>query len=109
MPIFLEHIFFKCCTLKLLMRIAVSNGYTPTADICNITALNENLPETRHTRDSFILRLQCSHIDTAVVHVLIIHISIDIMDFKIFQRDATAHTFVFGNNGYTGALHLIAL
>ena len=102
-------LFVQRRTLKLCMRVGIAHGDAPAADMRNIAALDQNIPKARRAGGGLVLRAQGGHIDTAVVHVLIIHIAVYIMHQQVLQRDAAADALILGNHSHAGALHLVGL
>ena len=88
------------------MRISIADCNSPAAHPVYITAFYCHIPETR----SFCIpcdRLLRRHIDTAVVHMLVVHISINVVDDEIAQRNPASDTFISRSDGNSGSVHFI--
>ena len=109
MPVCCKGLFVQRRALKLCMRVGIAHGDAPAADMRDIAALDQNIPEARRAGGGLVLRAQGGHIDTAVVHVFIVHIAVYIMHLQVLQRDAAADALIPGNHSHAGALHLVGL
>ena len=106
--IFQEDFLIKLCSLKLVMCISITDSNSPTAHLIHKASLNCDIFITCYSGQFFVLRTKCCHIDTTVIHMLIIYITIHIMDQQITQCDTVSYTFVFCYNSNTCAVHLVS-
>ena len=90
------------------MCISITNSDSPAAHLIHKAPLNCDIFIACHSGQFFVLRTKCRHIDTTVIHVLIIYITIHIMDQQITQCNTVSYTFVFSYNSNTCAVHLIS-
>ena len=108
MTVFQEDFLIQFCSLELLMRISVSDSNSPTAHLIHKASLNRDIFITGNSCNIFMLRTKCRHIDPTIIHVLIVHITIHIMDQQIAKCDSMPYSFILCHNSNTGTVHFIS-
>ena len=107
MPIVQKNRFRKLCSPELIMSIGIACCNSPAADPVHEASFYDDIPIPCHTCPLLTFRAKRCHIDSTIVHVLIVDIPMDIMDPQIPKRDAAPHPFVLSHHCHTGTVHFL--
>ena len=109
MTVLQKGFFCQFSTLELRMGVSITHRDSPAADAGYIAARDQHVGKACHAGSSLICGLQGGHVNAAVVHVLVVHVAVYIMDQQVLQCDAAARAPVLRNHSHAGALQLIRL
>ena len=102
-------LFCQLGTPELRMGVGIPHCNSPAADAGHIAALDQHIGKACRAGSGLICGLQGGHVNAAVVHVLVVHVAVYIMDQQVLQCDAAARAPVLRNHSHAGALQLIRL
>ena len=107
MSIFQKPLFLKLGTCKSGMLITVSHCNPPSAYVPYTAVFNSHSMVSGNTCLLFIIRLKSCHINTAIVHMFVVNVSIYIMDHKILQNNFMKRTTVLCHYSHACSVHFV--
>ena len=109
MTVLQKGFFCQLGTPELRMGVGIPHRDPPAADAGHIAALDQHIGKACRAGSGLICGLQGGHVNAAVVHVLVVHVAVYIMDQQVLQCDAAARALILCHHSHAGALQLIRL
>ena len=93
------------CILEGVIVCGIGRGNPPAADVFDIAAVNEHIVVAGNPSFLLVFRQEGREVNAAVIHVLVVHIAIHILNVQIFQVNVVKGTLVLSHHSYAGTIH----
>ena len=105
--VFLKGLLAEFLSRKIIMAVRITDGNAPSAYIFNETTVYRNAVIPCNACLFLICRSKAGHIYSAVIHMLVVNISVYIMDIEIIQSNRMNGASVLSDCGNARSVRFI--